>query len=413
MQYQRKISRNFLKFSFYAAFIALFIFLIFSCSNRKASPEYSAADSSAYYSANEDTGSSKLFLRDRAAEEKWSGTGFNPEGQAGVAEHVPAAYKDIEASATAGKSKEAEVRKKILSGGCTIRTASAAAGIVEISSIAEKYKGWIESSSDKHVAIRVPAGNFRKAFDEILRSGEIVDKYEEADDVTDQYSDLSTRLDVLKNARVRLENLLAAETDTEKKVPILREIKRIDDQIERLQANLEYLDKAIAYSTITVNFVSYNYTIPYENKIIFSWIDSLDPFSATIPNIFRKIIIPIPDDFAILRKHGLRYFHAETADGTVIRIGTVRNNPEADSSFWQKAIIYTIGSRFSESTEVETGNIKYVLFKPKSGMDYRYIVGTVIKRKLIYVVEVYFPDSKSYEKWIDSVNESLGEIKIK
>jgi hypothetical protein len=343
---------------------------------------------------------------------EFSGAGFVPEGPPGAEGQTPPAYAS-RASGQASASQQQQARKKILSGGCTIRTTSFAAAIMEVAGIAEKYNGWVDSSSDNRITIRVPAENFRKAFDDILRAKDVVDKYEEADDVTDQYSDLSARLRVLNNTRQRLEKLLAAETDTEKKVPILREIKRIDDQIERIKANLEYLDKAIAYSTITVNFVSYSYAIPYNTKTAFGWVDSLDPFFVTIPNIFRKVIVPLSDDFAVLKKRGIRYFHAETSDGTIFRIGTVKNNPKGDSSFWRKAIIHTIGPRFSGHTEAEAGNIKYVVFKPKGAADYRYLVGTVMKRKLIYVIEVYFPDSNSYEKWIDSVNETLEGLTIK
>jgi len=317
------------------------------------------------------------------------------------------------ASSAVQQLQEPQARKRIFSGGCTIRTTSFAAGILEVSGIARKYNGWVDSSSDNNITIRVPAENFREAFDAILFGRDVVDKFEEANDVTDQYSDLTTRLAALNSTRQRLGNLLAAETDTERKVPILREIRRIDDQIERIRANLEHLSRAIAYSTITVTFIPYSHEMPHNTRTVFRWVDSLDPFSVTIPNVFRRVIVSLPEEFAVLRTRRIRYFHAEAADGTIFRIGTVRNNPEGDSSFWRRTVIHNIGARFSGYTEAEAGDVKYVLFTPKAGMDYRYLVGTVIKRKLIYVIEVYFPDSSSYERWKDSINESLGELRIR
>ena len=408
MPYQRKtFNTEILKKFLYTVFLIIFVISLFSCGQKSSGYEFER-------DVNLSKRSDRLF-KDSVAESsagRWEGAGFSPEGPAGAEGQTPASYANT--TSTNSKSLQEQTRKKILSGGCTIRTASFAAGILDVSAIAEKYKGWVDSASDNSITIRVPAGNFRKAFDEIVLAKDVVDKYEEADDVTDHYSDLSGRLEVLKKTRLRLQNLLASETDTEKKVFILREIKRIDDQIETIQANLEYLDKAIAYSTITVKFISYSYKMPYDNtKIVFRWVDSLDPFSVTIPEVFRKVVVPLSDDFAVLKERNLRYFHAETADGTILRIGTVKNNPEGDSAFWRKAIIHAIGSRFLEYTEAETGDVKYVLFKPKSNMDYRYLVGAVIKRKLIYVIEVYFPDSASYEKRIDTINKSLGELKIK
>jgi len=401
--YQRKTSKTkIFKSIFYSVLIALFIISVFSCSRK-------ASDYGDIYSFEEsptaESFENRVVLKSAMAREVSADAAY-ADAASGREREAPASY-------TSNTSHQEQARKRILTGGCTIRTASFAAGILEVAGIADKYKGWVESSSDNRITIRIPAENFRKAFDEILFAKDVVDKYEEADDVTDRYSDLSIRLGVLKNTRQRLEKLLAAETETEKKVPILREIKRIDDQIERIKADLEYLDKAIAYSKITVTFVSYSYEIPYDTKTVFKWVDSLDPFSVTIPNIYRKVVVPLSDDFAILKKRSIRYFHAETSDGTIFKIGTVKNNPEGDNSFWRKAIIHTIGPRFSEHIEAEAGDIKYVLFKPKGSADYRYLVGTVIKRKLIYVIEVYFPDTNSYEKWIDSINESLGELKIK
>ena len=109
----------------------------------------------------------------------------------------------------------------------------------------------------------------------------------------------------------------------------------------------------------------------------------------------------------------MRYFHAEAADGTILRIGTVKNNPTGDNSFWRRVIVHTIGTRFSEHTKIEAGNVKYVVFEPKSGMDYRYLVGIILKRKLIYVIEIYFPSSAIYENRIDSINNSLEGLKIR
>ena len=387
-------------------FLVIFLVSVFSCS--KKAYDYEDMDyatdfernvSAAYKEYRGDAGQ-ELFALESVSERSSS-----------ASTSVSASYANIAAIQEVSRKEQARI--KILTGGCTIRTTSFAAGILEVSAVATKYKGWVDSSSDTRITIRVPAGSFKKAFDEIVRAKDVVDKYEEADDVTDQYSDLSVGLEVLKNTRQRLERLLAAETETEKKVPILREIKRVDDQIERIKANLEYLNKAIAYSTITVNFVSYKYEMPYDTKTVFRWVNSLDPFRVTIPNIYRKVVVPLSDDFAVVKKRNLRYFHAETADGTILKIGTVKNNPEGDSSFWRKAIIHTVGPRFSEYTEAEAGNIKYVLFEPKGAMDYKYLVGIVIKRKLIYVVEVYFPGSASYEKWIGSINGSLEELKIK
>ncbi len=329
---------------------------------------------------------------------------------------APAAVMMKEAPAASARQQETEntaERKKTYTGGCTIQSASAAETILEAGKIAENYGGWIESSSASHAAVRVPAANFRKAFNSLLQLGNVIDKYEEAADVTEQYTDLETRLGVLLGARKRLENLLFTVNETEKKVPILRELKRIDDQIERLKAELKTLDEAVSYAVIILNIVPYNYDNASVPAGMFPWIGHLDPFSVSIKQLFRKISVPLPEEFALLRGQGFRYFHAESSDGTVLRIGTIDNDPEGSSSFWQKAIAHGISSRFSDSEEGESGNMKYVVFKGKRSSTYSYIAGTIIRRKLLYVAEIYFPNPESYDKWKESLTESLGRMEIR
>jgi len=415
--YQRKtFNAKIVKRLFYAVFFTLFLISALSCS--KGAYEHSSANSAMDFSTEEAVADA-LFSESSVVTERlrFAGAGFAAEPMAAPMREAATPAAVFSAERGAGSAPQQQARKRIFSGGCTVRVhagaASFATGILEVSNIARKYNGWVDSSSDNQITIRIPAENFRKAFDEILSSNDVIDKFEEANDVTDHYSDIVSRLAILQNTRQRLGYLLAAETDTEKKIPILREIRRIDDQIERMRTNLEHLEKAIAYSTISVLFVSHNQEMLRDIRTVFRWVDSLDPFSVTVPNIFRKITVPLSDGFAVLRHRRIRYFHAETSDGTILRIGTLRNDPEGDSSFWRRAIIHTIGGRFSEYTEGEAGNVKYVLLEPKGTAEYKYLVGTLIKRKLIYVIEVYFPDSNSYEKWMESISESLEELQIR
>lgn len=329
---------------------------------------------------------------------------------------APAAVMMKDSAAASGRQLDTEntaERKKTFTGGCTIQSPSAAETVLEAGKIAENYGGWIESSSSSHAALRVPAANFRKAFNSLLLLGNVIDKYEEAADVTEQYTDLDTRLGILLGARKRLENLLLTVNETEKKVPILRELKRIDDQIEQLKAELKMLDEAVSYALIILNIVPYDYGNAPVPAGMFPWIGNLDPFSASIRQLFRKISVPLPEEFALLRGHGIKYFHAESSDGTVLRIGTIDNDPEGSSSFWQKAIAHGISRRFSDAEEGEAGNMKYIAFKGKGTSGYSYIAGTVVRRKLLYVAEIYFPNPESYDKWKERLTESLGRMEIR
>jgi hypothetical protein len=66
------------------------------------------------------------------------------------------------------------------------------------------------------------------------------------------------------------------EKTTEKKVQVLRELKKIDDRIGRLKAEIESLSAAVAYSSITVTFVMPEYGYSGETIRLFPWIEKLD-----------------------------------------------------------------------------------------------------------------------------------------
>lgn len=321
----------------------------------------------------------------------------------------------VKPEAALGGTPSGSQRLRTFSGGCTVRTSSPADSIIEAVKIAEKYEGWVESSSDTFVKLRVRAKYFKTAFNDILKLGSVTDKYEETADVTDQYADLKGRINILSQTRDRLAALLAAEKDTAKKVSILREIKRVDDQIDKLKASFETLETAIAWSVIDVSFIPYNYDypVPLKGDRAFAWIENLNPFRVSLKNVYRKVSIELPEDFAILKGRQL-YFHGEAADGTVIRIGTVDNNPYGENSFWRDAVIHRIGMGFKEEPEIgESGEVSWVLFESKGGDDFYYLTGFLTKRKLLYVVEVLFPSTETYEKRFDSVKKTIEGLKIK
>ena len=301
-------------------------------------------------------------------------------------------------------------RKKTFSAGCTVQTASPAGAVMEVSEIAENHGGWIESSDSNTAVIRVAVSELQAVFEKILALGRVVEKYVESEDVTDRYTDLETRLKVLTASKARLEALLAAETGAEEKIKIFREIKRVDDQIESLKISLESIDRDIEYSVIRASFIPYNI---YEDKndIPFRWIRDLDPFNASINNVYRKIVIPLPDDYAVIKEK--RYFHAETPDGTVLRIGTADNKPFGDNDFWQKALEYHLKGFFRKSEQLRAGDVHGVVFTGKDDGGFKYFAGVFLIRKLIFVVEIYFPDSLTFETRSKDLFDALERLVIK
>ena len=303
-----------------------------------------------------------------------------------------------------------EERIKSYRAGCTLKVPDPELSISTLGIIIKKYSGFIDSVNGRTVVLNVPAENLDKAFEEIKMNGELLSEYKEADDVTEYFYDLSGRIKLLENSKKRFSTLLRTEKDIEKKVKILKQIKRIDDELERLKTSLSSLNNRIKYSVITVTVVPFNEFEP-DYRIPFKWIENLDPFKYSIKEIFRKVQITLPDDFAVLKSR--RYFHAETSDGTVIRIGSVKNIPEGDTDFWQKALIYYLSRFYSKSEKADCGEVKGAVFHSKGNSRYLFFTGTYTKGPLLYVIEIYYPDETGYEKYSGGIKKSLENLRVR
>ena len=359
MQYQAKTFRPIYS---RAVTVLLFLFFLISCSERGESyKEYIMSDTA------------EMMTAEAASEPPLS---------------RQSASVTASLSSKAGGSIE---RKKSYRAGCTMKAADPESVITEIALIIKKYDGVMESVNGGTAVLKVPVENLEEAFKEIKNSSELVSEFIEAEDVTDYYFDIEGRIRLLEKSRNRFHTLLKYENDTENKVKILKEIKRINDELEGLRNSLSSLEKKIKYAEIVVTLLPYHdYSV--SRDIPFRWIADLDPYRSTVKEVLRQLKIRLPDDFAVLRH--LRYFHGETSDGTTIRIGTVRNVPEGDTEFWQKALLNYMSRFYSRSDSIDIGNIRGVLFYQESRLKYRYFAGTSIKGPLLYIIEVFYPDEE-------------------
>ncbi len=305
-----------------------------------------------------------------------------------------------------------EDRKRVYSGFCQLRVESVEKTKNRIFSIAEQNGGYVESSFEDTIIIRVLAERFSEVFSTILGLGEVIDKTVETYDVTEEFQDLTVRLEIAEKTRERLYKLLEETDDVEERFRILKEIKRLTDEIESIKQNLEMIKKQIALSRITVRLESRLAQQPVgKEKIPFRWIRDLDPLYVSLRQLAGSIEFELGDEFAVFERDVA--FRAESAEGTRVRVGTTRNEPSGDSSFWQKALSYYLSKYYGETEEFEFGEVKGAIFTSKDAEPFYYLAGVVTKKDTIYVVEVFFPDRASLDRRLGGIEESLRGFKIK
>jgi hypothetical protein len=303
-------------------------------------------------------------------------------------------------------------RMRIYSGYCKLQVDSVEKKRDQIFTIAETTGGYVESTYGSTIIIRVPAENFTGIFNTILDLGTVVRKSVETYDITEYFQDLSTRLKIAEKTRSRLYTLLEKTDNVNERLKILREISRLTDEIERIRQSLELMEQQVKFSRITIELISkLDQKTEEKLKIPFGWISNLDPIYASLPDLRGSIDLELGDDFAVFEKD--KAFRAESAEGTRVRVGSIRNNPSGDQSFWQNALDYHLKDFYRESRKMDQGEVKSVIFTSKDREPYYYLVGVTVNEKYLYVIEVFFPDRTAFDRRIEGIKKSIEGIKIR
>ena len=143
----------------------------------------------------------------------------------------------------------------------SLETRDIAGTLTKIRSLAESYGGYVAGSSRSsygmqataEITIRVPKDKFHVAVQEIETYGKVLDERTTSEDVTQQYIDLKARLSNLQKQEQRLIEILGMARTVDEVLNVERELERVRGEIESLQGQINYLERSVAMSVITVS----------------------------------------------------------------------------------------------------------------------------------------------------------------
>ncbi|MGE5579554.1 MAG: DUF4349 domain-containing protein [Bacillota bacterium] len=124
-------------------------------------------------------------------------------------------------------------------------------GYIESSSISQAQQGDREYTNFYMVA-RVPAENLDPTVDAIMDLGRTVRQDTNAQDVTDQYVDLDARLRNKENQEQRLLTIMGEAKSVGELLQVEGELSRVRGEIESMKAQIQYYDKSVAMSTVSL-----------------------------------------------------------------------------------------------------------------------------------------------------------------
>jgi hypothetical protein len=152
----------------------------------------------------------------------------------------------------------------------TIFVADPAAAIDQIASMAGASGGYIVSSNtymtyndneqrvpEGNIPIRVPADQLDATLDKIKalvsdKNTDIINERVSGQDVTQEYTDLSSRLRNLEEAEKQLLRFMNEANDMEDVLSIYRELVNVQQQIEVIKGQMQYYEQSSALSAISV-----------------------------------------------------------------------------------------------------------------------------------------------------------------
>jgi uncharacterized protein YceK len=174
------------------------------------------------------------------------------------------AMGEAEYADSGGASTASVDRKTITTVDMTIQVSDAADGVDEISNMAVASGGYVSSSSirdsyyDSHegkegyITVRVPESEYSSFLEDVGELGEVTRESVSAQDVTEEYIDVSARLDNLERQEARLQEILNMTETVEDVLAVEKELERVRGEIESLTGRLNYLDDRIEFSTINI-----------------------------------------------------------------------------------------------------------------------------------------------------------------
>ncbi len=150
-----------------------------------------------------------------------------------------------------------EDRKVVRSGVLVLTVSAPEETSAKVEELVKQAGGFVEHSTatrDANIWIqcRIPAPKLDVTMDVIAALGDEERRSVSAADVTEQYSDLETRIRNNQALRDRLQQLLARATEVEHVLAIESELNRVQSEIEVMQARFDRLRSQVELSSLSV-----------------------------------------------------------------------------------------------------------------------------------------------------------------
>jgi hypothetical protein len=197
----------------------------------------------------------------------------------------------------------------------------------------QKQGGWVVFSNiseiqkipSGQITVRVPAEKFEETLDYFKSLAQRVSNEKtQAQDITEEYVDLQSRLKNLEAAESQLLEIMKRSGTISGVLEVHRELRKIREEIERIKGKMQYLKESAKMSSVTVNLALSEELLPIPPSekwrpkyvLLQTWKEVLDfwkKFSYLLIKIFvwAQVWIPLGIICVLIR----RYFKRKKVKG--------------------------------------------------------------------------------------------------
>jgi hypothetical protein len=161
------------------------------------------------------------------------------------------------------QAQATQERLIILTADLNIVVADTEATVSAITEMVVANGGWVvdsslyqygENAKSGNITVRVPVEGFNSSITAIKSLAvEVTSENASGQDVTEEFVDLSSRLENLEATAARVRNFLDEAKDVQEALAVNQELSRLEGEIEVIKGRMQYLSQSSSFSTITVN----------------------------------------------------------------------------------------------------------------------------------------------------------------
>ncbi len=172
--------------------------------------------------------------------------------------------------------------------------------LFEFISLAEQNGGFISNSrsySDAEgnltsgsVTIRIPSNKYSSIINKIKEMGTVKSTSSAGQDVTQEYTDLESRLRNYQAQEEVLLDLMKQSKKVSDSLEVQRELSNVQEQIEVIKGRMDYLDDLVSFSTIEVYFYEPE---PIKTAADWGFVEALKRGLRGAVRVFNGIVIAL------------------------------------------------------------------------------------------------------------------------